>query len=335
MAARSKGGGRPRSRWGPRLFAGAAPLGLVLALLTCARPCRADDAQAFELAKNPFDAGQYAEAHTRLAALLDPALPPCDGATAAGRCRIADPDLIERARTLDAASLLALKHEAEADVQIARILRQNPQYAPSPAMFPQEVIDRFTMVRGTLRAELEGILAQREREDQQKRREAQKARDADEKWIADLMKLASEQKVVEKNSRWIALVPFGVGQFQNESVALGVVFAVGEALLGGASLATVAIVNGFASTNINAKSASNATVNIEALNANIRVATTVNQVSFVGWATLTLAGVIQAQAAFVPERVTFKKRPIPPRPTVSPVAAPLPGGALLGVSGTF
>jgi hypothetical protein len=311
------------------------PLGLALAVLTCARPCRADDAQAFELAKNPFDAGQYAEAHTRLAALLDPALPPCEGVTTVGHCRIADPDLIDRARTLDAASLLALKREADADAQIARILRQNPQYAPSPAMFPQEVIDRFTMVRGRLRVELEAILAQREREEQQKRRDAQKARDADEKWIADLVKLASEQQVVEKNSRWIALVPFGVGQFQNESVGLGVAFAVGEALFGGASLATVAIVNGFASTNINAKSTQGATVNIDAVNNNIRVATTVNRIAFTGWAALTLAGVIQAQAAFVPERTTMKKRAIPPRPTLAPVASPVPGGAIVGVSGTF
>jgi hypothetical protein len=332
MAARSKGGGRPRSRWGLRLSAGAASLGLAL---TLARPCRADDAQAFELAKNPFDAGQYAVAHVRLAALLDPALPPCDGATTAGHCRIVDPDLVERVRALDAASLLALKQEPEADAQIARILRQNPQYAPSPAMFPQEVIDRFTLVRGKLRAELEAIVEEREKEDLQKRKDAQKAREADEKWIADLVKLASEQPVVEKNSRWIALVPFGVGQFQNESVGLGVAFAVGEALFGGASLATVAIVQGFASTNINAKSPVNGTVNVDALNTNIRVATTVNRISFVGWAALTLAGVIQAQAAFVPERVTIKKRPIPPRPTVTPVAAPMPGGAIFGLAGTF
>jgi hypothetical protein len=246
-----------------------------------------------------------------------------------------DPDLVERARALDAASLLALKEEPEADAQIARILRQNPQYAPSPAMFPQEVIDRFTMVRGKLRAELEAIVKEREREELQKRKDAQKARDADAKWIADLMKLAAEQQVVEKNSRWIALVPFGVGQFQNESVGLGAVFAVGEALLGGASLAMVPVVNAIASTNINAKSSANATVNTEALNNNIHIATIVNRVTFVGWAALTLAGVIQAEVAFVPERVTIKKRTIPPRPTLAPIAAPLPGGALLGVSGTF
>jgi hypothetical protein len=334
MAARSTGWRRSCARRASRSLAGAAPLAVAL---TIARPCRADDAQAFELAKNPFDAGQYETAHNRLSALLDPALPPCDGASTTGRCHISDPDLVERARALDAASLIALGKDRlpEADAQIERILRQNPQYAPSPAMFPQEVIDRFTMVRGRLRTELEAILAEREREERKKRGDAQKAREAEEKWIAELTKLASEQTIVEKNSRWIAFVPFGAGQFQNESVGLGVLFAVSEGLLGGASLATVAIINGFASTNTSQKSPGNLPVSTDALNSNIRIATTVNRITFVGWAALTIAGVIQAQVAFVPQRVTIKKRPIPPRPTISPVAAPVPGGALLGLQGTF
>ena len=141
--------------------------GLVgLAVLTVAPRCFADDQQAFELAKNPFDAGQFAEAHARLSALLDPELPACDPSTSAtGRCRIADPDLVERARALDAASLLALKRDAEADAQIAKILRHNPLYAPNPAMFPQEVIDRFTNLTAGLRPELEDIARQKARDE--------------------------------------------------------------------------------------------------------------------------------------------------------------------------
>src|SRR5262249_35979026 len=107
--------------------------------------------------------------------------------------------------------LLALKHDAEADAQIARIFRQNPQYAPNPAMFPQEVIDRFSVVRGGLRAELEALMQQKAREELAKRVAAQKAREADEKWIAELQRLAGEERRVEPNSRWIAMVPLGVG----------------------------------------------------------------------------------------------------------------------------
>jgi hypothetical protein len=297
---------------------------------------RADDAQAFELGKNPFDAGQYAEAHARLSALLNPELPPCDaGPSPAGRCHLASPELIERARALDAASLLALKRDVEADALIGAILRQNPSYTPSPAMFPQEVIDRFTMVRGTISAELRTILQQREREAEQQRLVVQQARDAEQKWIADLERLAARERTVEPNSRWIALVPFGIGQFQNGSVGLGILFATSEAAFGGASLVAVAIVNSLASTNISLRSPTNQPVDVPALNANIKTAVVVNQITFATWGAITLAGVIQAQVAFVPEKVTFHDRPIPPRPKLVPVAAPVPGGAILGLGGTF
>ena len=297
---------------------------------------RADDAQAFELAKNPFDTGQYAEAHARLSTLLDSDLPPCEaGPSPAGRCHLGSPELIERARALDAASLLALKHDAEADALIGNILRQNPSYTPSPAMFPQEVIDRFTMVRGTIAAELRGILQQREREAEQQRLVAQHARDAEQKWISDLERLAARERTVEPNSRWIAMVPLGIGQFQNGDIRLGIFFAAGEAALGGASLVAVAIVNSLASTNISLRSPTNQTVNVTALQANINTATLVNQVTFTAWGALTVAGVIQAQVAFVPEKVTFHDRPIPPRPKLLPTVTPVAGGAIVGLVGTF
>jgi hypothetical protein len=44
----------------------------------------------------------------------------------------------------------------------------------------------------------------------------------------------------ENGSRWIAAMPFGAGQIQNGDTGLGVFFAVGEALLGGATITTVA-----------------------------------------------------------------------------------------------
>lgn len=300
-----------------------------VAVVCATTACLADDQQAFELAKNPFDAGQFAEAHARLSALLDPALPPCDaGSSATGRCHLADADLVERTRALDAVSLLALKREADADAQIGKILRANPQYAPNAALFPQEVIDRFTTVRGALRPELEAIAQQKAREELARRIKEQKRRDADEKWIADLVLRAGEMPRVTSNSRWIAMVPFGVGQFQNGNVPLGVAFAAGEALFGGTSLLMVAIVNKLASTDPTM-------VVLKELNSRLRTMTMVNWVAFGGWAALTVAGVIQAQVAFVPERTTHVKRPVPPRPSLAPVASPVPGGAVLGVVGRF
>jgi hypothetical protein len=310
-----------------------------LTCLTClawGSVARADDAQAFELGKAPFDNGQYAEAHTRLSTLLDPAMPACDTVpNAAGRCRLTSPELVERVRALDAASLLALRRDAEADILIGAILRQNPDYLPSPAMFPQEVIERFSMVRTSMSAELRAIMDQRARAEAEKRLVAQKARDEDERWIAELQRLAASEKRVEPNSRWVAMVPFGVGQFQNGDIRVGVVFAVGEALLGGASLVSVAVFNSLASTNISMTTVTGQSVDIPGLNAKLSAVALVNRISFGAFAALTLAGVVHAQVTFVPEKVTYHDRPIPPRPKLVPLAAPLPGGAVLGLGGTF
>jgi hypothetical protein len=320
-------------RWGTPSY--AAVLAGVAALAWPAA-ARADDEQALEMAKSPFDNGQYLEAHARLATLLDLSLPPCDGAgSAGGRCHLTSPDLVERARALDAASLLALKRDPEADALIALIFRQNPNYVPSPAMFPQEVIDRFNSVRSSLATELRAIAQRQAQEAEQKRLAAQKAHDDEEKWIADLEQRAARERWVQSNSRWIALVPFGIGQFQNGQTGLGAFFAAGEAALGGTSLGALAYVNSLASTNVTNRPANLPAVDKVALDAQLTTWVIVNQVTFAGWAALTVAGVVHAQVAFVPERVTYHDRPIPPRPKFAPIAAPVPRGAVVGLAGTF
>jgi hypothetical protein len=301
---------------------------VAVALLVLPRPARADDAQAWEYAKSPFDNGQYMEAHGRLSALLDLQLPPCDSAPPASLCHLSNRELIERARALDAASLLALKRDAEADRLIATILKANPLYVPNPDMFPQQVVDRFNRVRISLAAELQSIQEQRARELDDKNRAAQKAHDDLEKWIGDLEKRAAREKRVEPNSRWIALVPFGIGQIQNGDLKLGIFFGVGEAVFGGTSLAMVPLFQHYASFLQKGMSS-------PSLKTALDVTATVNRISFGTWAALTLVGVIQAQVAFVPERVTYRDRPIPPRPKVAPVAGPVPHGAVFGLGGTF
>src|SRR5262249_38655668 len=139
---------------------GAAAL-VGVAVMTEATTARADDVQALDHAKSPFDNGKYEEAHDRLSALLDPQLQPCESAPIGSPCHLTSVELIERARALDAASLVALSRGSEADARIAAILRANPNYVPSPAMFPQEVIDRFNTVRASLDAELRAIVEQR------------------------------------------------------------------------------------------------------------------------------------------------------------------------------
>lgn len=344
MAARRQSREGPRTRLprGGGGRTGSLPRRL-LAVSACAAacavalPCAADDAQELELAKNRFDAGLYEEAHQRFVVLLDPTKPACDRVPPSappGGCRLSDNEMIERARAFDAVSLIALGREADADAQIAKILRQNPAYSPSPALFPPTVIDRFTVVRGKIREELEALAKQQEREDLARKEAARKAREADEKWIADLQKLAAEEQVVYKNSRWIALMPLGIGQYQNGDIGLGVLFTVSEALLGAASITSATFVNYYASQ-ATERGPNNEVVDIAKLNEQISTAATVNRVTFGAWAAVTALGILQAQIWFVPERSTKRTRPVPPRPKAQVTMSVLPGGAGLGLVGTF
>jgi hypothetical protein len=304
---------------------------LAMASVLLARSALADDAQTLELGRNRFDAGQYDEAARRFAAMLDPSAPPCDKAGPAGGCRLVDPDLIESARGLYATSLVALKRPDEATAQIEKILRQNHAFRPSPAVFPQEVIDRFTEARTRLGPEFELEARSQAERDRQKQLALKKAEDDRNAWIKDLQRLAGTETVVQKSSRAVALLPFGVGQFQNGDTGLGVFFAVSEALAGSAAIAG-AVAEGAYST------LSLTTHLPQDVDNDINASTTVNRVAFGAFAALSLAGVVQAEIAFVPERSSTRPRPVPPPPPppkVMPTVSFLPGGGMLGLVGRF
>jgi hypothetical protein len=340
MTARShEGRARPGSRGRRRCSVKgglASALGLACALAASAAV--ADDLQQFELGKTRFDTGQYEGAAERFAAMLDPANEPCSAAPAnAPRgCRITDPALSERARTLYVASLIALKRSSESETQIELILRQNPSYSPDPAIFPAEVLDRFTAVRARLRDELRTLAEKKAEEDRQRRAKARQIKEEEQRWIQALVKAASEEHVIVKNSRFIAALPFGVGQFQNGDRRLGWVFALSEAATGALSLVSSGVFTFYGS------------YDPRKLDAEGRNAQTYNQTiwrginigAFSTWAALSVVGVVQAQVAFVPEKVTIRQRPVPERPKrsgfqIAPTFTAAPGAAGLGVVGTF
>ncbi|MDI3282996.1 hypothetical protein [Polyangium sp. 15x6] len=320
-----------RASFGPTAL--AAVTGLALALAT--RAARADDLQQFELGKTRFDAAEYDEAASRFTAMLDPAQKPCESVPTSGTapCRLTDPDLIQRARTLRAASLIALKRYDEAEAEIATILRQNPSYSPDPAVFPQEVVDRFTVVRGRLREELDAAEQKRAAEERDRRIAQQKAKEEEKRWIESLVKAASERQIIVQNSRIVAAMPFGIGQFQNGSRKLGWTFAITQAFTGATTIVASQVFNYYASFD--------QTLAIKAEREELvrrqQITLIINQVAFGLWAGLTVAGIVQAQIAYVPQKVTIEKRPVPPRPAlrVVPTVAVTPDGFGVGVVGAF
>lgn len=300
----------------------------------------ADDLQQFELGKTRFDGGEYDKAAERFAAMLDPAQAACTqtptNATAA--CRLTDADIIERARAFYAASLVAVDRTEEADLQIAELLRKNVQFSPDPAAFPQKVVDRFTVVRGRLRQELQAEQEKRAQLEREKQLATERAKQAEEKWLASVLRAASEERIVVKNSRFIAALPFGIGQYQNGNSSLGTAFAISEGLLGAVTLVTAQANTYYASVALDPNPELDSTR--DTLLTNQLIAIRLNQIAFGAFGVVALTGIIQAQVAFVPETVTVRKRAVPPRPPsmavqVVPTVDVTKDGFRFGLVGAF
>lgn len=315
---------------------------LASAVLFCAAEARADDAQQFELLKGLFYAGQYEEVVQRVTILLDPSNPACatvEGApTAPQTCHIGDGVLQERLREMHIVALFGLKKQADADAVIEKLLRQNPAYSPEPGALPSAVVERVREVKGKLQKELEDEARKRADEQRKNLLLGQKAAEEEKKWIEQLSQLASRETVIEKRSRILAFVPFGVGQFQNGDTALGVVFLASEALAAGAAIGFGAAHGFYSAADPNGQDpVTGQPVVRPALRELVQVTALGNQISFATWAALTIAGIVQANIAFVPEVRSVRERPIPKRPTpmVAPTVTPTTGGLTVGVVGTF
>lgn len=308
------------------------------ALLLEARTARADDLQQFELGKTRFNAGEYDRAAERFATMLDPTQPPCQSVPTdvTSACRLTDPDVIERARTFYAASLVALDRVDDADAQIAEILRKNPQFSPDPAAFPQKVVDRFTIVRAELRQELEAEQEKRAQKEREQRLAADRAKQAEERWLAAVLRAASEERVVVKNSRYIAALPFGIGQFQNGNRSLGTALAISQSIFAATSIAASAMNTYYLKYGLPEQTEAERQFS----KSGQLISGLINQISFGAFAALAVTGIVQAQVAFVPEKVVIHKRPVPPRPTATslqivPTFGLSPNMVGVGVSGVF
>jgi hypothetical protein len=272
-----------------------------------------------------YEAGQYGECAKQLATLLDPKHSE----------HFTDPAVIETARVYDAACLIGSGHPDAADDPLRRAIRANPQMrAPDSLVFPPEVVDRFIRVRETLLKEI------RKAEDdriEKAKAEAAKAHAAElerQKRIARLKQLASQETVTTTNRRWIAAIPFGVGQFQNRENGLGWAFLSSEVVLGGTAFGAMVLRSYYQQQAFDAGKSSS--LNVRDPNAYTVLVVT-------GWAFVGVAvtGIVQAQLAFVPEFKETRERPLPKelesarRVRVLPALVPATGGLSFGVTGTF
>jgi hypothetical protein len=297
---------------------------------------RLDDDGELARVRTLYDAGQYDECANELRGLLDQN----------GKRPLTEPQVKEDGRILHAACLIGSGRFEEADAPLRDALLANLQMkAPDSLIFPRPVIERFFRVRKSLEEKI--------RADEEKRLKAATAQAEavrlqelqQRERLVQLEKLASREVVVEKNERWIAAVPFGVGQFQNRDNSLGWFFFGSELLTAGAALASFSIsshIDSQAVTLADASTPSNAGSRAQ----DWHLAGTISTWSFLGLAAI---GVIEAQVSFVPEVRSVRSVPLPKPPEVrlpppparevglraAPDVSASPGGVTLGVHGTF
>ncbi|HEY0465362.1 MAG TPA: hypothetical protein VGC79_14205, partial [Polyangiaceae bacterium] len=248
-----------------------------------------------------------------------------------------DPDVIESARIYHAACLIGSGQTQAADEPLRAAIRQNPQMKPPDSLvFPPQVIDRFLRVRETMFDVIRKAEDQRVKQAQEIAAQQEARAKRERARIAAVERLAQEETVSTPRSRWLALVPFGVGQFQNQDKTLGYVFLTSEILLAATTLTTLGVETHLvlATSEIDKPDPSNKS----------RIDnwyTALNYSSYT-WIAVSLVGIIEAQISFVPEQRQVRKRDLPPalRPETSffrviPSATPVNGGAVFGVSGRF
>lgn len=295
-----------------------------------ALPQQAELSDQAELARvvSLYEGGKYAECASEFGRLLG-----SDG----GR-KLREERVIERARIYHAACLIGSGKPELADAPLKAAIQNDVRMEPPDGLvFPPAVVQRFLRVRDTMHA----LIRAREEEEIKKARalaaaQSQKTK-AEQQRVRGLEELASQESVVIKNRRWIGLVPFGVGQFQNGDTGLGWVFFSTEALLAGTALTSLAVRSYIQADLARVPSADEVDVN-----ARLQGWHTTLELSAYGLLGVAALGILEAQLSFEPEMREVRKRTLPkhlrpPQKTtfVQPSGGFTRDGFSLGLHGRF
>lgn len=245
---------------------------------------------------------------------------------------------LEQARVHYAACLLALGQDQPADQQLREAMKANPLMAsPDPVVFPARVRDLFFQVKADFLEEIRKAQEEHLRQAREEERARQERALEEQRRVQRLEELASREVLVRKNHRWVAAIPFGVGQYQNGHNALGSVFLISETLLLGATVVAVSRQLSFHSQAAGGRNVQDP----QAFNDAIGAAHKVELWAGGGFLLLAGLGILEAQLNFV-EEIGIGSRPrrtpaaVPQRRSrMEPNLTPRTGGATLGIQGTF
>lgn len=279
-----------------------------------------------------YDTGQYSacvDAFERLLGTDEPR-------------RLRNAAKIEVARVYRAACLIGVGRTTDAERVFREAILENPQMkAPDSLLFPEAVVEVFLRVRESMLDEIRRAELKRMQDAEARAVREQQLREQERKRMEQLIALAEIETVIERRSRLVASIPFGVGQFQNGNEGLGWFFLTTETAALGLLVGSVYMQAYYQTKEDDPR------FTLDDLNAGTRTARILQTASFYSLLGLGLFGIAEAHWAFAPERRSERKRelpaalrPIPPKaqpqqPSVSlnlaPIAAPsIAGAALFG-----
>ncbi|MBW1874430.1 MAG: hypothetical protein DRH30_09730 [Deltaproteobacteria bacterium] len=266
---------------------------LFVLMAAFAQSVAADELSDFESARRNYDKQNYAKAARGLESLVGGAVP-----------RAINPVVRLEARKYLGATYLFLGKKDAAREQFRSLLEEDPDYDIDPVAFPEAVVQTFQEVQ-------EKVAAERARKDAlaAARRERERTNEVEDlirqqQRIQVLEELAAAETVEKVNSRWIAALPWGIGQFQNQDRKLGIMFAVTEAAFMAASIATFIGHNSLRDEN----PAANEIERAQRVEKALRIGNWVSVGAFLSFA---VAGVIEAEVRFKPVIRTTRQRELP------------------------
>lgn len=270
----------------------ALAIGLAFAAFLAPAVARAGEVEDFERARSAYESRDFQRAVYYFEELVGGDVP-----------RLQSPSLVTEARKYLGAAYLFVGQREAARRQFELLLRAEPSYHLDPLLFPSEVLELFASVEERLDLERRDTEARRILEAR-----AQREHDRAERLVA-----FAEQPVSLEvpSSRWLALFPFGVGQFINDDQGLGWFFLLTETALAGAAFGSLAWhqsltgqVSFAQSTRLNGD---------EVLRGDdlLRAAFITNWVAIGALAVMAIAGVVEAQFRFVPSRTVTDRRRVP------------------------
>jgi len=268
--------------------------GLVVVLMAAfALPVAADELSDFEAARRNYDKQSYAKAARGLESLVGGVVP-----------RARNPVVRLEARKYLGATYLFLGKDEEAREQFKLLLEEDPDYDIDPVAFPSAVVEAFQEVQ----AEVTAAVARQKALDEA-RRQRERAGELEElieeqQRIQGLEELAATETVEKVNSRWIAALPFGIGQFQNQNRKLGIMFAVTESAFLAASIATFIGHNSLRDEN----PAPDEIERAQRVEKALRIG---NWVSVGALVSFYIAGVVEAEVRFKPTIRSTRQRELP------------------------